>query len=417
MAIEVLMPALSPTMTEGNLTRWLKKEGDKVKSGEVIAEIETDKAIMEVESADSGIIGKLLIPSGTAQVKVNQLIAVLLEEGESLAEAEKLIAKLCSVTPEASALGANDSAVNIFSNIHTSIIAIDKVSDKRDDRICATPLAKKIATNQGVDLINLKGSGPKGRIIKADVINAGDCDTHSNSISQQSKADRKVVLSPMRRVIARRLTEAKQMVPHFYLTLDCNTTSLLSLRQQLNDHFCTLGGVKISLNDIIIKATACALSDAPQVNTSYTEEGIIYYGSVDISVAVAIDDGLITPIIKNADQKSIAIISKEMRSLIRRAKNNQLKPAEFQGGGFSISNLGSYGIKNFNAIINPPQSAILAVGANEERAVVKDGEIKIASMMSLTLSCDHRVIDGVGGAEFLQALKRYIETPALMLLH
>jgi pyruvate dehydrogenase E2 component (dihydrolipoamide acetyltransferase) len=391
MPINVLMPALSPTMTEGNLTRWTKKEGDTVKSGEIIAEIETDKATMEVEAADEGILGKIIVPAGTQGVKVNALIAVLLEEGE--------------------AAPANYSAAASAPKPRTLATS--------SSRIIASPLAKRIAEQNNVNLQNINGTGPNGRIIKADVERAKSQPAAAspaapqgiNAIDYANKLGLAYDLIPnstTRKVIAKRLTESKQTVPHFYLTVDCQIDRLLDLRKQLNE---TNDTSKVSVNDFIIRAVAVAMRQIPAANASWAEEGVLMYKDVDISIAVATPNGLITPIIKKADTKSIQNLSGVMKDLAKRAKDGKLKPEEFMGGGFTISNLGMFGIKEFAAIINPPQACILAVGAGEQRPIVRDGQLAIATVMSCTLSVDHRVVDGAVGAEFLSVFKKLIEEP------
>jgi pyruvate dehydrogenase E2 component (dihydrolipoamide acetyltransferase) len=404
MPIEILMPALSPTMTEGNLAKWLKKEGDKIKAGDVICEIETDKATMEVEAVDEGTLGKILIAAGTENVKVNELIALLLEDGEDKAalssfekretRTEKREEKKGEVKPQALQSQPLKSPIS-----------------NPDSRIKASPLAKRIAAQEGVNLAGLQGTGPNGRIVKDDVLNA----PKGGSVARIGRNPVEATQIPnnnMRKVIAKRLTESKQTVPHFYLTVDLNIDALLGARAVINEK--GKDKYKISVNDLVIKAVAMSLRDVPAANASWTDAAILQYNNIDISVAVAIDGGLITPIIKNADQKSIVQISTEMKDLAKRAKENKLAPEEFQGGGFSISNLGMYGIKNFQAIVNPPQGCILAVGAGEQRAVVKNGQLTIANVMSCTLSVDHRVVDGAIGASLLQAFKAYIEEPVLM---
>ncbi len=392
-------------MTEGNLAKWHKKEGDKVKAGDVIAEIETDKATMEVEAVDEGVLGKILIPGGTENVKVNEAIALLLEDGED-AKA------LDSYKPKAAAPKAEEPAKAEVTAAATPAAAPAQVSaaTATSGRVKASPLAKRIAAQEGVDLRFVQGSGPGGRIVKADILNApkgGKGIVFRNPVEAVE-----IPNNNMRKVIAKRLLESKTTVPHFYLSIDLNIDALLSARAAINakgkDKY------KISVNDFVIKAVALAMRDVPDSNASWTDAAIRQYNNVDVSVAVAIDGGLITPIIKNADQKDIVTISGEMKDLAKRAKENKLAPEEFQGGGFSISNLGMYGIKNFQAIVNPPQGCILAVGAGEERAIVKDGQIVKANIMSCTLSVDHRVVDGAVGANFLQAFKAYIEEPVLM---
>lgn len=421
MAIEILMPALSPTMTEGNLARWLKKEGDTIKPGDIIAEIETDKAIMEVEAVDRGTIGKILVAEKSEGVKVNQLIAILLESGEDQSAVESILQK----TTGAEAGMASIAKPSLEEqNTKQEPSPAHSLANSEQNRVFASPLAKRIAQLENIDLSTISGTGPHGRIIKADVLNAESspqpiakaaCSTFGRNPQEFSLTP----LSQMRKVIAKRLVESKQTIPHFYLTIDCNIDKLLSLREEMNNKSAKVDGTpkyKISVNDIMIKAVANALRDTPQVNASYTEEGIKFYSNVDVSIAVAIDEGLITPIIRNADQKSLSMISNEMKELAKKAKANQLRPEEFQGGGFSITNLGMFGIKNFNAIVNPPQSAILAIGAGEERAVVINGEIKVVNMVSVTLSCDHRIVDGALGAEFLNKFKSFVECPGLMLV-
>ncbi|MDX1923371.1 MAG: pyruvate dehydrogenase complex dihydrolipoamide acetyltransferase [Alphaproteobacteria bacterium] len=416
MPIKILMPALSPTMTEGNLTRWTKKEGDKVKPGEIIAEIETDKATMEVEAVDEGKIGKIVVAGGSQGVKVNDVIAVLLEDGESEIPANFLSGAVTAapVAPKA----ANTSAAPAQQSQTISAITPQFASGTR---VIASPLAKRIAEQMSVDLRRVTGTGPNGRIVRSDVERAAaNKNTQAvpaaapqgiNAIDYANKLGMAYDLIPnsmTRKVIAKRLTESKQTVPHFYLTVDCQIDRLLDLRKQLNE---TAEKSKVSVNDFIIRAVAVALRQVPAANASWAEEGVLMYKDVDISVAVATPAGLITPIIKKADQKSIQALSSTMKDLATRAKDNKLKPEEFMGGGFTISNLGMYGIKDFAAIINPPQACILAVGAGEQRPIVRDGELAVANVMSCTLSVDHRVVDGAIGAEFLSAFKKLIEEP------
>jgi pyruvate dehydrogenase E2 component (dihydrolipoamide acetyltransferase) len=425
MPIEILMPALSPTMTEGTLSKWVKKEGDTIKAGDVIAEIETDKATMEVEAVDEGVIGKILVAEGTEGVPVNQLIALLLEDGEDAAA-------LAGYGGGAAKAPAAVSAASVPTAPAASASApiAEAPAVAHGERVHASPLAKRIAEQNNVSLTNVTGTGPNGRVIKADVEEAmvkgvakGGTITNvaAVSVGRNPIEFTEIPNSGMRKTIAKRLTESKQQVPHFYLSLDCELDALLLARKQMNDAAEALAGkdgkpaYKLSVNDMVIKAVAMGLRDVPAANASWTDAAIQQYNNVDISVAVAIDGGLITPIVKNADQKGLGQISNEAKDLIARARSGKLQPSEYQGGGFSISNLGMYGIKNFNAIINPPQGCILAVGAGEERVVVKRGEFKAVNVMTVTLSCDHRVVDGAVGAEFLSAFKRYIETPVLML--
>ncbi len=411
MPIKILMPALSPTMTEGNLTKWLKKQGDKVSAGEVIAEIETDKATMEVEAVDEGILAKILVPEGTEGVIVNSLIAVLIEEDEKDADIDAFILK-----------NQPSSASDITSKttIITETAVSPNLSNHKENipeiktRIFASPLAKRIASIEGISLSDIVGSGPRSRIVKSDVLAF-----EKNSKSSPRRNNEEYILVPnnnMRKVIAKRLMESKLTVPHFYLSIECVMDDALKLREQININFADDKNKKLSVNDFIILATAKALKDVPQANASWTDSSIMMYNNIDISIAVAIDGGLITPIIKNADQKNIHNISSEMKDLAKRAKENTLSPNEFQGGGFSISNLGMYGIKNFSAIINPPQGCIMAVGASSKRPVVINDKLEIKTIMDVTISCDHRVVDGAVGAHFLNAFKKYIEAPILMFI-
>lgn len=407
MAIEILMPALSPTMTEGNLAKWLKKEGDKIKPGEVLAEIETDKATMEVEAVDSGTLGKIIVPDKSQGVKVNQLIAVILESGEDKSAIDAVIKKFSS-----------QPAANLpkeeVKKVETPKVELQQTNSSR---IFATPLAKKIASMQGVNLNQIQGSGPRGRIVKDDVLNAKP--SANIQLGRSSSEYTVLPVSPMRKVIAKRLSESKQNIPHFYLTVDCNVDELLKFREAINVSAPQIDGnpaYKVSVNDIIIKASAAALAKKREANCSWSDEGILQYNNVDIAVAVAIPDGLITPIVRNADKKSISQISIEIKELAARARKGGLKPEEYQGGGFSISNLGMFGIKQFSAIINPPQACILSVGASEKRAIVDGDQIRIANVVSITISCDHRVIDGAVGAELISFIKQYLEQPAMMLV-
>lgn len=409
MPIQVLMPALSPTMTEGNLAKWLKKEGDKIKSGQVIAEIETDKATMEVEAVDEGILGKILIPAGTNNVKVNELIAVILEEGEDKSALDNFSSNNNSSAKPVEPVKATETKESKPKDI------IDIKTVAADQRIKASPLAKRIADEKNINLANVSGTGPHGRIVRADLENVSSAKVMTQqNICYSNSEPSYIPNNNIRKIIAKRLVESKQTIPHFYLNISCNIDKLLAMRKEINGALDDSS--KISVNDMVIKASAKALRKVPEANSSWTEEHIIRYNTVDISVAVAIDGGLITPIIKNADLKSVVDISAEMKDLASRARQNKLKPEEFQGGNFSISNLGMYGIKNFNAIINPPQSCIIAVGAGEERVIAKNGAMQIANMVDITLSCDHRVVDGAVGANFLKELKFFIENPVMMMV-
>jgi pyruvate dehydrogenase E2 component (dihydrolipoamide acetyltransferase) len=416
MPISILMPALSPTMTEGNLAKWLKKEGDKISPGEVIAEIETDKATMEVEAVDAGILAKILVPAGTEAVAVNQLIAVVLEEGEDAAALSSFLNNQpASKTPAEATEQPQEIAAP------APVTSANKISEE-GSKIFASPLAKRVAQSNSIDLAQVTGSGPHGRIIKADVLSAVNSPKTAAKAQIATMAGRnsqeytKVPNSMMRKVIAKRLLESKQTIPHFYLNIECVLDKLLQLRAEINEASTSANPYKISVNDLVIKASSMALRVVPEANASWSEEAILMYNNVDISVAVAIEGGLITPIIRNADQKSVTVISNEMKDLATRAKANKLAPQEFQGGGFSISNLGMYNIKNFNAIVNPPQGCILAVGAGSERAIVRNGQIIAANMMDVTLSCDHRVVDGAVAATFLNEFRKYIENPITMLV-
>ncbi|ABY72664.1 pyruvate dehydrogenase complex dihydrolipoamide acetyltransferase [Rickettsia rickettsii] len=412
MPIKILMPALSPTMTEGNLARWLKKEGDKVNPGEVIAEIETDKATMEVEAVDEGILAKIVIPQNSQNVPVNSLIAVLSEEGEEKTDIDAFIAKNNSVSPspktDANLLKPHENITNVEEQV--TVIKHDA------SKIFASPLAKRLAKMRNIRFESVKGSGPHGRIVKQDILSYTPSTAHNKIVSRNPEEYRLVPNNNIRKIIAKRLLESKQTVPHFYLSIECNVDKLLDIREDINKSFSEDKSTRISVNDFIILAVAKALQEVPNANASWGEDAIRYYNNVDISVAVAIENGLVTPIVKNANQKNILELSREMKALIKKAKDNKLTPEEFQGGGFTISNLGMYGIKNFNAIINPPQSCIMGVGAIAKRAIVKNDQITIATIMDVTLSADHRVVDGAVGAEFLAAFKKFIESPVLMLI-
>lgn len=424
MPINILMPALSPTMTEGNLARWLKKEGDAVKAGDVLAEIETDKATMEVEAVDEGVLAKILVPGGAQGVKVNDVIAVLTEEGEDAAAVAAPAAK-SSAPPPAAAPAAPAATPAAAAKPAAA-------QPKSGGRVIASPLAKRIAALQGIDLSALKGSGPNGRIVKADVEKAPKGAAKPAAAPQAAAAAPSISgaaqfgepefdLIPhtsMRKTIARRLQESKQFVPHFYLTVDCQIDKLLKLREEVNAASPKDGpnAYKVSVNDFVVKASAIALMQVPAANASWSDDGVKMYKSADISVAVAIPGGLITPILRHAEKKRVTELSAEMKELAGRAKQGKLKPEEYTGGSFSVSNLGMFGIKDFSAVINPPQACILAVGAGEERAVVKNGQLAVANVMSCTLSVDHRAVDGAIGAEFLAAFKRLIEQPLGMLV-
>lgn len=433
MPVKILMPALSPTMEHGNLAKWIKKEGDKIEAGDVIAEIETDKATMEVEAVDEGIIGKIIVSEGTQDVPVNSMIAVILEEGEDALILDKFIAEAGNKsqhkdkTPSQDAIKSeNQKETKEHREQHkTPEVKDSKIPDSlannQDKRVFASPLAKHIASEKAIDLSSIKGTGPHGRIVRDDVISANEQNTNTIStthsqLSRNSEEYRALPHNNVRKIIAKRLLESKTTVPHFYLSIECTMDQMLDTRAQLNANLDNDRNKKLSVNDFVIAAAAKALQEVPEANASWSDDAILMYNNVDISVAVAIDEGLITPIIRNANTKKITQISTEMKDLAKRARDNTLKPEEFQGGGFSISNLGMYGIKNFNAIINPPQGCILSVGMSSKRAVVVDDKIEIKTVMDVNLSCDHRVVDGVIGARFLAAFKKYIESPTLIFM-
>ena len=429
MPIKVTMPALSPTMTEGTLANWLKAEGDNVEAGDVIAEIETDKATMEVEAVDEGVLGKILVPAGTEGVPVNDVIAVLLEDGESVDD----IGDVSADTPASSVIPSEaEESPAVSADVEqgdpsTTVAVALSAQDDKCSRIKASPLARRIAKDKGIDLAGLTGSGPRGRIVKADVENAqpGVAPAAAKAPSTNNSDTKKLVdqlgmeyeeipNNNIKKVTAQRLTEAKQTIPHFYASIDCVLDDLLAARKDLNA--AGDGAYKISVNDFVIKAVAMALKAYPAANVAWTDDAVLQFKHADISVAVATPNGLITPIVKAAEEKGLEAISAEVKDLAGRAKDGKLKPEEFQGGTFTISNLGMFGVKNFSAIINPPQSCILAVGGGEQRAVVVNGQVEIKTVMSVTLSTDHRSVDGAVAAEFLQYFKRYIENPVSMLL-
>ncbi|KIN60759.1 Pyruvate dehydrogenase complex dihydrolipoamide acetyltransferase [Sulfitobacter noctilucae] len=445
MPTEILMPALSPTMEEGTLAKWLVKEGDTVSSGDVMCEIETDKATMEFEAVDEGVIGKILVAEGTEGVKVNAAIAVLLEEGESAddigetAESDgKAEAPSNAAPAEASDQTAPASGYGRGETDATPAPAAPSAAD--GSRIFATPLARRIAADKGLDLSQVKGSGPHGRIIKADVEGLSKTDAPKKSATAAAPASdaakaaapagpatdtivkmyegreyEEIKLDGMRKTIAARLTEAKQTVPHFYLRRDIQLDALMAFRSQLNKQL-EPRGVKLSVNDFIIKACALALQQVPDANSVWAGDRTLKLKPSDVAVAVAIEGGLFTPVLKDAEMKSLSALSAEMKDLATRARDRKLAPHEYQGGSFAISNLGMFGIDNFDAVINPPHGAILAVGAGVKKPIVgKDGELSVATVMSVTLSVDHRVIDGAVGAELLNAIKDNLEAPMTML--
>jgi pyruvate dehydrogenase E2 component (dihydrolipoamide acetyltransferase) len=420
MPINIQMPALSPTMEEGTLAKWLVKEGDIVESGDVMAEIETDKATMEFEAVDEGIIGKILVPEGSAGVKVNEIIAILLDDGEDVSNIE---------------VQKPGNKQDIIETINTeankpSIKLENSNKNLNKERVFATPLARRIAKSKNLELTNIKGTGPYGRIVKADV--------ESNNIKHLEKTatlsmtssttteiikdiykDRhftEIALDGMRKVIANRLTEAKQTIPHFYLRRSVSLDKLLMIRAEMNDGLANKG-IKISVNDFIIKASSLALQDIPQANVIWAHDRILQMKSSDVAVAVSVEGGLYTPVLFDSENKSISSLSSEIKALASKARDKKLSPSEYQGGSFAISNLGMMGVENFDAVINPPHGSILAVGAGTKKPIVmEDGNISVATIMSMTLSVDHRAIDGALGAEFLARIAHYLENPLNMLV-
>ncbi|MDE7540107.1 pyruvate dehydrogenase complex dihydrolipoamide acetyltransferase [Gluconobacter sphaericus] len=409
MATDILMPALSPTMTEGKLARWLKAEGDTVSAGDVIAEIETDKATMEVEAVDEGILGRILIKEGVEGIPVNTPIAVLVEEGEAV--------------PDASSMQAPAAPKAEVAPPETMRAVPAKASaEEKGERIFVSPLARRMARERGIALDELTGSGPNGRILKRDVekgVTAPKTEPKvvpaATLLATSEDTVRRVPNSTMRKVIARRLTESKTQVPHFYVSVDIELDALLELRSKLNAT-AQENSFKISVNDMMIKAVALALKKVPGVNVQFTDVETLHFENVDISMAVSVPDGLITPIIRNADHKSLRQISVEAKDLAKRARAGKLKPEEFQGGTFSISNMGMFGVREFAAIINPPQAGILAIASGEKRAVVRGSEIAVATVMTATLSVDHRAVDGALGAEWLNALRDIVQNPYILVV-
>ena len=420
MPINIQMPALSPTMEEGTLAKWLVKEGDTVESGDVMAEIETDKATMEFEAVDEGIIGKILVPEGSSGVKVNEIIAILLDDGEDVSNIE---------------VQEPENKQGIIETINTvenkpSIKLENSNKSLNKERVFATPLARRIAKSNNLELTNIKGTGPYGRIVKADV--------ESNNISYLEKPEtlsmtsstttetikdiykdrhfEEIALDGMRTVIANRLTEAKQTIPHFYLRRSISLDKLLMIRAEMNDGLADKG-IKISVNDFIIKASSLALQDIPKANVVWAHDRILQMKSSDVAVAVSVEGGLYTPVLFDSENKSISSLSSEIKALASKARDKKLSPSEYQGGSFAISNLGMMGVENFDAVINPPHGSILAVGAGTKKPIVmEDGSISVATIMSMTLSVDHRAIDGALGAEFLARIAHYLENPLNMLV-
>jgi len=430
MTTPITLPALSPTMEEGNLAKWHVKVGDKVKAGDIIAEIETDKATMEVEAVDEGVISKLLVAEGAQGVKVNAVIAELDGNGEAPAP------KTAPAKTEVKSPDAGPPASRPASSPQPAPTVVSKpsaVQEPGGPRVKASPLAKRLARQEGVDLLVLKGSGPHGRIIKADVLNApkGGAAKQApaagggiTSLIEPAILDDRIYapdsyelipLDGVRKVTARRLTQSFMQVPHFPLTIDLEIDHLLSARVRINEAGAA-AGVKVSVNDMLIKACAMALMAHPDANASFTDKGVAQHKSAHVSVAVAIPGGLITPVVRDAQTKGLAQIAAEMKDLAARARDKKLKPQEYMGGTFSISNLGMMGIRQFASIINPPEGMILSVGAGEKRAVVKDDKVVVATVMTVTLTCDHRVVDGATGARWLATFKQFVETPEAMLL-
>lgn len=428
MPIEILMPALSPTMKEGNLAKWVKKEGEKIKAGEVIAEIETDKATMEVEAVDEGILAKIIVAEGTENVAVNSCIALLLENGEDKKLLDGYSVKAGSEKTQNNANNVEDKKSQSITTEHNKQSTLIQENNQAKESINpqstkASPLAKRIAKEENIQLSQISGTGPRGRIIKEDVLDfiKGNSNLSRNGIIKRNPQEFTTLKNNnIRKTIAKRLLESKQNVPHFYLSCEFKIDKLLELRSAINEVAQRDENdnpvYKISVNDLIIKATSMALKKVPEANSSWHDDAILIYNNIDIAMAVAIDGGLITPIIKNADQKSVQTISIETKQLVKKAREGKLALEEFQGGSFSISNLGMYGIDNFSAIVNPPQSCILAVARAVEKPIVEHGQIKIAHMMNVTLSSDHRSVDGAVGAEFLKALRHYIENPILNII-
>ena len=423
MPIELKMPALSPTMEEGTLSKWLVKEGDEVKSGDILAEIETDKATMEFEAVDEGTIAKILIPEGTDGVKVGAPIAILAAEGEDVTAAPAAPKAEAAPPPPPKPAAAAEPKPDVTP---AKAAAPTPAAPVSGDRVKASPLARRIAEQKGIDLKAVQGTGPGGRVVKADLEGAAPA---AVAAAPAAAAPAHVVapgpfeteipheaikLSNMRKTIARRLTESKQQVPHIYLTVDINLDALLKLRGELNKGL-ESRGVKLSVNDLLIKALAQSLIEVPECNVSFAGDQLFKFSRADISVAVSIPNGLITPIIKGADSKAVSAISTEMKELAGRAKEGKLQPEEYQGGTASLSNMGMYGIKNFEAVINPPQGMIMAIGAGEKRPYVINDSLQIATVMSATGSFDHRAIDGADGARLMQAFKRLVENPLGML--
>jgi len=439
MPIEILMPALSPTMEEGELSKWLVSEGDEIQSGDVLAEIETDKATMEIEAVEEGRIARLLVSAGTAGVKVNSPIAILLEDDEDESALDHYSPGAVAPKAETAPAKQNVEPVQTFEQ-PTSRGSDSPKTAPTSDRVKASPLAKRLAAEAGLDLAGISGSGPNGRIVKADIESAKTSDAtpvrtepvtpvpastevgmplgggaeYLTRLGVEPGSYDLLPLNNIQKVVAKRLLASHTNVPDFPLTVDCEIDALLKMRKELNAQ--APEGIKISVNDMLIRASALALKHVPDANASYTPDGIAMHKHADVAVAVAIDGGLITPIVRGAENKGLSTISSEMKDLAGRARDRKLKPQEYQGGSFSISNLGMMGIREFGSIINEPHGMILSVGAGEPRPVVKEGALAIATVMTVTLTCDHRVVDGALGAKWLQHFKRYVEKPITMML-
>ena len=440
MPIEILMPALSPTMEEGTLAKWMVKEGDSVTSGDVLAEIETDKATMEVEAIDDGVVGKIMVADGTEGVKVNAVIAVLLEDGEdasAISDAPKAAPAAAEKPAEAAAPAQAAPAASAAPAPKAPAPA--PAAPKADGaRVFSSPLARRIASQEGLDISKITGTGPHGRVVKRDVekalasgtakagaagsapaaMPAGMSDETVLKLFEEGSYD-VVAHDGMRKTIASRLTESSQTIPSYFLTVDCELDTLLAARKDINDNAPIKderAAYKVSVNDFIIKALALALKAVPEANASWTESGMIVHKHADVGVAVAIDGGLITPIVREAELKSLSVISSEVKDMAKRAKSKKLAPSEYQGGTTAVSNLGMFGVKEFTSIINPPHASIVSIGAGDQRPVVKNGELKVATVMTATFALDHRVIDGAVGAQLASAFKRYIQNPVNMLV-
>lgn len=434
MAVEILMPALSPTMEKGNLAKWLKKEGDRIKSGDILAEIETDKATMEVEAVDEGILAKILVPGGTQDVAVNQVIALIASDGED-------VGKVAAGGAGAPKPAAAPVAAAPVASVSAPVVQAVAAPQSSGTKLFASPLAKRMAKEAGLDLASIAGSGPHGRIVERDIKAAlaggtakrvspaaavaapamatGMADETVKKLFEAGSYE-EIPHDSMRKTIARRLLEAKQTIPHFYVSADCELDALLAAREAINAS-APKGAdgkpaYKLSVNDFVIKALAVALMRVPDANVTWTEGAMLKHKHADVGVAVSIPGGLITPIVRKAELKSLSAISNEMKDLAARARNRKLKPEEYQGGSTAVSNLGMFGVKNFQAIVNPPHATILAVGAGEQRAVVKNGQLAVATVMTVTFSTDHRAVDGALGAELIQAFKTLIENPVGMLV-